>query len=289
MKSPSRSSANPTRGNRTILVGLDVLQALSSLKGPATLTQVAKASRLSLSRAYRYLRALVDGGYVMQDKASGHYDLGMGVLHLGLTAIGRVDPVRTALPAMRALTDLTGRATVLSIWGSNGPTVIRCEHGMLDLAFKIREGVNLPLLTTAAGKLFLSYLPPATLQPILRREMTAWNARNDAAERFTPAKIEAMRAEVRKHGLSLSTGRYHPTHNISAPIFNAEERMCLTITVMSVAGRTPPSYTESTAAALKATTLEISRQLGYRHGEADDAPAPKRRAPLSKAKTKKAR
>ena len=33
---------------------------------------------MSPSRAYRYLRSLVDGGLLQQDRDSGRYDLGPG-------------------------------------------------------------------------------------------------------------------------------------------------------------------------------------------------------------------
>ncbi|HEY4135387.1 MAG TPA: helix-turn-helix domain-containing protein [Alphaproteobacteria bacterium] len=287
MKKPARPAVKSTRGNRTILVGLDVLKALSDVGGPAPLGKVAVAAQLSLSRAYRYLRALVDGGFVIQDKVSGHYDLGIEVLHLGLSAIGRVDPVRHALVAMRELTDRTGRATVLTIWGTNGPTVLRCEHGGLDIAFKIREGVNLPLLTTAAGKLFLSYLPPHVVQPILERELRVWNARHARKDAMTAAKVAALQQDVLRHGLSSSMGRFHPTHNLCAPVFDAEGRLRLSLTLISVAGKNFPTYDGPVAEALKATAEEVSRHIGHRPASPAAKPAAKRKT-AAKTATKAA-
>jgi DNA-binding IclR family transcriptional regulator len=262
MKKPRRS-AKSTRGNSTILIGLEVIQALTDLGGPSSLGAVAARTQLSSSRAYRYLRALVDGGFVTQDKSSGHYDLGIGILHLGLSAIGRVDPVRHALPIMHRVTEQTGFTTVLSLWGSNGPTVIRCENGTLDMSLKVREGANLSLLSTATGKVFLAYMPEKIVEPFLKREIALWNAHHPRKEMMTKAKVDAMRKDVRRRGLSSTLGYRNPTANICAPIFDSEGRIRLAMSIISVIGQTDLNDRGETAKILLAATRDVSFQIGF--------------------------
>jgi DNA-binding IclR family transcriptional regulator len=271
MKKPRRS-ARSTRGNSTILIGLEVIQALMDLGGPSSLGAVAARTQLSSSRAYRYLRALVDGGFVTQDKSSGHYDLGIGILHLGLSAIGRVDPVRHALPIMHSVTEQTGFTTVLSLWGSNGPTVIRCENGTLDMSLKVREGANLSLLSTATGKVFLAYMPEKIVEPFLKREIALWNAHHPRKEMMTKAKVDAMRKDVRRRGLSSTLGHRNPTANICAPIFDSEGRIRLAMSIISVIGQTDLNDRGETAKILLAATRDVSFQIGFGSNRGSAAP-----------------
>lgn len=270
MKKPRRP-AKSTRGNSTILIGLEVIQALSDLGGPSPLSAIAAKTQLSASRAYRYLRALVDGGFVVQEEASGYYDLGLGILHMGLAAIGRVDPVRHALPVMHRLTEDTGFTTVLSIWGTNGPTAIRCENGMLEMSLKVREGSSLALLSTATGKLFLTYMPEQIVEPFLKREIALWNAHHPAKDKMTKAKVEAIKKDVQRRGLASSMGHRNPTANLCAPIFDSEGRLRLGLSIISVLGQTDLKDGSVTTRKLLAAARDISFQIGFGSGRASAA------------------
>ena len=116
-----RAKAPATRGNSTIVIGARLLGVVSQFDGPTTLTRIAEAAAMSPSRAYRYLRGLVDSGLVEQDSSSGRYDLGPEVLRLGLAAISRIDPVRQAIAMLPDLTERTGLVSTLAIWVPTAP------------------------------------------------------------------------------------------------------------------------------------------------------------------------
>jgi DNA-binding IclR family transcriptional regulator len=258
-----RFKAPQTRGNSTIVIGARLLGVVAGFDGPTTLTRIAAAAGMSPSRAYRYLRGLVDSGLVEQDGASGRYDLGPEVLRLGLAAISRIDPVRVAVAALPDLTDRTGLISTLAIWGTHGPTVIRCEHATLTTPIRIREGIVLPLLPTAAGNLFLTYEPEAVTAPLLDRETRDWNAVHRGRDAMTPARIAAMKEDIRKRGITRAIGERKPLHaNIAAPVFGRDGRLELTITLIGVRGSYDTSYTGEAARILKGVARELSRRLG---------------------------
>src|ERR1700722_16364563 len=86
------SSATESRGNSTIIIGVELLRAVAEFNGPVSLTKVARRLQMSPSRAYRYLRALCDSGLLEQQEPSGLYDLGPEIITLGMKAMGRLDP-----------------------------------------------------------------------------------------------------------------------------------------------------------------------------------------------------
>ncbi len=258
-----RAKAPETRGNSTLVIGAHLLGVVSNFDGPTTLTRVAAAADMSPSRAYRYLRALVDSRLVEQDEISGRYDLGPEVLRLGLAAISRIDPVRLAMAAMPDLSQRTGLVSTLTIWGTHGPTVIRCEHATLSTPIRIREGVVLPLLTTSAGNLFLAYESDQLSKPLLDREIPEWNAAREGRDQMTMERVVKIRDEVRKRGITRAIGERTPNHaNIAAPVFGRYGHIALAMTLIGVRGSYDTSYSGEAARILKDVTRELSRKLG---------------------------
>lgn len=258
-----RARAPETRGNSTIVIGARLLGVVGGFDGPTTLTRIAAAADMSPSRAYRYLRGLLDSGLISQDGVSGRYDLGPEVLRLGLAAISRIDPVRLAIAALPDLTEKTGLVSTLTVWGSFGPTVIRCEHATLSVPIRIREGIVLPLLSTAAGNLFLTYEAPSLTGPLLEREIEDWNASHPKGRAITEKRIEEMRADVLKRGITRAIGERKPDHaNLAAPVFGRDGKLELTLTLIGVPGSYDTSYTGNAARVLKQVARELSQKLG---------------------------
>lgn len=259
----ARPAAPETRGNSTIVVGARLLGVLAGFDGPTTLTRIAEASAMSPSRAYRYLRGLLDSGLVEQDAVSGRYDLGPEVLRLGLAAISRIDPVRLAIAALPELTEKTGLVSTISVWGTFGPTVIRCEHATLSVPTRIREGIVLPLLTTAAGNLFLAYEPEELTRPMLAREIEEWNATYPTGKAMTAARIAEVKADVRKRGMTRAIGGRNPHHaNLAAPVFGRDGKLELTITLIGTPGSYDTSYSGEAAGVLKRVSAALTNKLG---------------------------
>lgn len=265
-KPTKRQSARAlTRGNSTIVIGADLLSVVATFKGPAPLTSIASAAKMSPSRAYRYLRGLCDSGLLEQVQPSGLYDLGPKVLDLGLAAINRMDPVMQAAAVMPGLTNATGLVSIISVWGTHGPTAIRCEQGELVAPVRIREGAVLPMLHTAAGKVFLAYMPPALAEPLIAREIAEWNARSARKDVLSLAMVEPLRQEVRKRGIARALGTYNPVlASLAAPIFDREGTLQLSLTVTGVKGSFDSSLTGAVARKLLDAAQAVSRKLGYK-------------------------
>ncbi len=252
-------------GNRTIVIGVRLLQAVSRMNGPATLTEIAQRTGMSVSRAYRYLTSLTQTGLLQHELETGKYDLGPAAIELGIAAMARVDAIRLASDIMRELTEQVHLVSILCVWGSNGPTVIKWEQGRLDLAVRIREGLNLPLPITASGRLFMAYLDVGQVQPLLERDIKAWNATAPAKKRLDKKAIEAIRKDVLKHRMACATGLRTPqTAALAAPIFDQDGRLSMTITLVGVIGSFDTAFDGAPAQALRAATDRLSHMLGAR-------------------------
>ncbi len=263
-----RDGALPRHGNRSIVVAVSLLRVIASLGRSATLTEIASAAGMSAPRAHRYLLGLANTRLVEHSPISGRYDLGSEIVELGVAALGKVDAVRFASEALMPLAEETGLAALITVWGTNGPTVIRCEQAELASSMRVREGRNVSMLRSASGRVFLAYLPEATTAPFVARELEAAAKSRLRPEVVSSGKtLDVLRAEVRRRGLGRGIGEETPSIAVlAAPVFSANGRLALSIGLISAIGGFDTSYKGEPATALKRTAAELSRRLGYSSG-----------------------
>lgn len=270
-KDGSRARASDY-ANRSVLVGAKLLRTIAHLGGGAGLQQVAEAAGMLPARTHRYLLSLVRSGLLDYDAAAARYDLGPLVLELGLTALGRIDAVRLGSEAIRELSARLDIVATLSVWGSNGATIVKCEmarHHHLD---RIREGVNLPLLTSATGRIFFSYLPREETQVLLARQAESAAGPGGGAAPASEVEREALRAEVRRQGIAANSGHTRRSA-LAAPVFNFEGRVVMVITIIADVGSRDMNIDGSAAGALLAIADDLARRLGARTARVRDVSA----------------
>lgn len=247
--------------NRSVLIGASLLRTISKLGGGAGLQQIAEAAGLLPARTHRYLLSLVKSGLLDYDAVAGRYDLGALVLELGLTALGRIDAVRLGSDAIRALTDRLDIVSTLSVWGSNGATVVKCEMARSNRINLIREGLNLPLLSSATGRIFYAYLPQEETSRFLDEQANVAAAEFGSSQSLTVDEREALRADVRRRGIAANSGETRRAA-LAAPVFNYEGRLVMVITVIGDVHSAAMELGGAAARDLVATTEALSRQLG---------------------------
>jgi DNA-binding IclR family transcriptional regulator len=253
-------SSSEEYGNRSVMAGFSLLAALASIGRAATLGEIAGAVKMTGSRTHRFLAGLQKVGAVSQDPESGKYDLGPGLIELGVTALGRVDIVRRASDAIEDLAEATGLVALVCAWGSNGPTVIKWTQGNRISSIHVPEGVNLPLLTTATGNIFLVYLPREKTKHFLEQEI----GRAGVSRKSVDSDVERIMVSVRAKGAAYSSGKAHPNLvKLAAPVFQWNGDLALVVTLIGDATVTDMNADSATAQTLKAATQRLSQVNGY--------------------------
>jgi DNA-binding IclR family transcriptional regulator len=220
-------------GNSTILVGVNLLKTIATSPAPETLTQISNRVSLSISRTSRYLKSLCRAGFLEYSEETGTYVIGSSAIELGLASLSNMDAFQTAANSMSRLTLATGLASTLSVWGTNGPTVVRSTDATLRISVRVRIGTNLPLPITAVGRVFLTFMPAEEIQPILDRDLVKWNAAAPKTKRITRTSVAKIRESVRRHRIASAVGLHNPSvAALAAPAFgeNGKLRMCLALT-----------------------------------------------------------
>jgi DNA-binding IclR family transcriptional regulator len=239
------------RGIQSIEIGMQVLNALAASTGPLHLRDVAKASKTSASKAYRYLVSLSEAGLVRQDPDTAQYDLGPFCCDIGLSVLKRIDGIEVVTDALAAVVNEIHRDVHATVWTDSGPMVIRWLEGSPGVAIKVRSGAVLPVLTTATGRVWATYLPSQTTKPMIDSELTSLehtesSSREDLLQRYRD-RIDA----VRQFGLARSQGeRRTGIDALCGPIHGAQG-IAFAVTVMGSHRDFDLSYQGKPAQALK--------------------------------------
>ena len=256
MTEKSRGEADKRRrGIQSVEIGLGVLEALADLGEASTLGAIAQASGLSGPQTHRYMVSLTAAGMARQDPVSGRYDLGPAALKLGLGALARTDAFRVADLAVEAFVRETVRTVQVAALGPQGPTVVRWHMGRPAVMTSFGVGALLPLLFSATGHIFLSFVPAVEIDPLLERELSSSD--------MTAKDVAALREKIRAAGCAHVEGTMIPGLRATAfPIFDLQGRAILSATALLPAGF-EAGDDSAVMEKLAETCREASRQLGW--------------------------
>ena len=251
----------PRHGNRSIVTGVSLLKVIAGLGHPASLSEIASAAGMTPTRAHRYLLGLTRSELVEHDPSTQRYDLGAQIVELGILALGRTDAIRLAGDTLIELARSAKAASLITVWGSNGPTVVRWEQAELSSAIRIREGRSVSLLRSSAGHVFLTFLPKEIIETILQQEIAT--SRGEESDGQIVQRIEQIRSAVIQNGVGIGIGEEEASYvALSAPVFDAYGKLVLCISIVSIVGRLDPSVDGRPADILKEVAGRISRRLG---------------------------
>jgi len=231
-----------------------------SRRGWSGVTEVARELDIHKSTAYRLLTTLRDRGLVEQDAATEKYRLGFGLVLLARTVRADLDILRCARPVCERLSERTGETVTIAVLEGDDAVVI---HQSISLASALGvdwTGRHTPLHATAAGKIFLAYMPEDQLLRILQGPL----------ERFTehtivdPASLKGHARKVLNEGYGYTVEELEVGLNaVGAPIRSAEGAIAGAVSVSGPAFRLPPDALPETGHLSRRAAAEISRCLGF--------------------------
>ncbi|MDT5148319.1 MAG: IclR family transcriptional regulator, acetate operon repressor [Mycobacterium sp.] len=201
-------------GTQTIARALSVLGVLRDAGSDVGVIELARALDLHASTAHRILRALVAGGYAVQNAQTERYRLGPAAFLLGRAA-ERTLGFDQAMPLLEQLAEFTGESVNLVIRdGDEGLVVLRVESEQ-PLRFIQPVGARIPLYCTSTGKVLLAFAGD------LHEEV----ARLGELIRLTPTTIISPREllrdleETRERRFSINRGERVPgVYGVAAPV-----------------------------------------------------------------------
>lgn len=236
---------------------------MAEMRRAMTLKEIALAANMTASNTHRYMVSFMKAGMVVQESDTGRYDLGPAAIQIGLSAMARTDSVAVATKAMMELRAEVDLPVTLAMWTPDGPTTIRWLDASQPLTVNVKAGSRAPLLTSASGRVFLTYKDEREIHSILAAELKARRHRKET-QLIAMDEVRALQAEVRQHQMGRVLGDRVPgILGLSAPVFDAYGELALSLAVVGLEHSIDASYDGELAKAVKSSAARASAALGY--------------------------
>ncbi|MBS0522009.1 MAG: IclR family transcriptional regulator [Proteobacteria bacterium] len=256
MPRPAKASA----GSQSLERGLDVLEVVEAEGAEIGVREIARRLALSPTIVQRMVTSLAKRGYVDRDAGTARYRLGYRALALGAHSGAGSDYIVSARRELERLArdhSLNGFVAVLH---GGRAVYLLAVQAEAPLAIKVAPGSEMPLHSTAAGKVLLAAQSDAEARNLLGSGKLAAITPHTVTD---PAAVVAGLAKVRKQGFAtVSEENIRGVLSVGAPIRDREGKV---LAALSVAF---PKYLDSAVTLQSITPLvvaaaqRISRAVG---------------------------
>ena len=250
------------QGVQALETGLGVLEALINSSRSLMLKEVAERADVHAAKAHRYLVSFVRMGYVVQE-GNGLYRLGPTALRAGMACIDQTDALRLARPILDQLSSEVDESYSAAVWGNHGPTIVLWRDSTQPVSVNIRPGSVLPVLSSAAGRIFMSFLEERISAPFVERELRERKAVH--RKRLTTMReVEALKSEVRRTGTAIVDGEVREGISaVAVPVFRHDGTLALVLNSFGNDRTFDIAPDGAPTVALKKASMSLSQQLGY--------------------------
>lgn len=181
----------------------EILDLLQQAPRGATLLDVARATRLPKSSAFRYLATLERRRYVERDPVTGSYRAGSAFLPLRAHEPELL--ARRARPHMERLRDRLEETVNLGMLEGNRIVYLEIVESHRSMRLAARRGDRHPVHATALGKAIAANLPDRRVRAILEAEGMP---RLTQRTLTNPEAYIAELATTRERGYALDDGEH---------------------------------------------------------------------------------
>ena len=250
----------PRSGSQSLERGLDILEMIEAESGDIGVRELARRLGLSPTIVQRLVSSLAVRGYIEKNLETSRYRLGHRSMILGASGERGVDYAATARRELDRLAHehhLNGFVAVLRGGRAIYLLAVQAES---PVAIRVSLGSEMPLHSTAAGKVLLASLDDGEARKLVGRAKLAAITPHTITD---PAALIASLAKVRRQGYATVVEENIPgVLSVGAPI---TDRGGNVVAALSVAF---PKYLESgltlqgSIPLVTAAALRISRALG---------------------------
>lgn len=245
-------------GVQSLEVGLGVLDALIAHRNPMMLKELAEALQMHPAKVHRYVVSLVRMNYAQQFP-DGRYGLGDQAWRLGLQCIQRTDVIQAAQSFIYELHRDIQCGLQISRWSSQGPLIVQFIEPDQTVSVITRVGSIMPLLNSATGRAYASFMPENVVRPILERE---WLEKEKQGLSVYPANwnefLALKQSIVSKGAATVSGDMLVGVNSFCVPIFNMQGEIEFCIAALGSEACLPIDFENEKVRILKQTAQKIS-------------------------------
>ena len=234
------------------------MQILSSFDGEHAergVSEIAQATGLHKATAYRIMMTLLNGGFLERTPDGERFRLGLRVVELGLGALRDLDFRQAAFPYMQQLVERFQETCDLGILDRGRVLYVEVVHSEHSLMIAVRVGRHLPAHCTASGRVFLAFLPPEVVEPMLNAPLTAYTEKTITS----PARLREELEATRQREYALDDEEFEAgIRAVSAPIWDIDGNLIAALSMPGPTNRITPERIPEIAQALVKAAEAVS-------------------------------
>jgi DNA-binding IclR family transcriptional regulator len=244
-----KNAENPIQTTKSSFL---ILRSLAD-RGGATLAELDGDIDLSKGAIYNHLATLEEVGVIV--KRGDTYYPSLRTFQYSEAARKTLPGAEAARKKLWDLADTTGEFAALVVWEDDVGVVMDIAAGQLTDTIWLTAGEELPLHSTAAGKVILSQMPEGRIRELCSES-------DDDVD--CDALVEEI-GTVRAQGIAFSRGEYHDNrYSVAAPVVNREKDLVYVVTLIGPKVRlSGKSLQQDIAGLVVSTANEI--QLSENH------------------------
>jgi DNA-binding IclR family transcriptional regulator len=250
--------APETYNVRAVERAMQILSAFDGEHADRGVSEIAQATGLHKATTHRIMMTLLNGGFLERAPDGERFRLGIRVVELGLGALRGFDLRRAAFPYMQQLVERFNETCDLGIFDQGRVLYVEVVHSEHSLTIAARVGRRLPAYCTASGRVFLAFLPPEVVEPILNGPLEPCTAKTVTS----PARLREELEATRQRGYALDDEEFEEgIRAVSAPIRNIDGKVIAALSVPGPVNRMPPQRVQEIVDALVETADAISAHV----------------------------
>lgn len=227
-------------GVQSLEIGLHVFNSLVEHNHPIMLKDLSQKLGMHPAKVHRYLASLVRMNYARQLE-DGQYGLGEQAWRLGLRCIQHTDTLQLVQSQIYDMQSKIGSSIQISKWSPKGPLVVQSIESIHPVSIVTRVGSIMPLVNSAAGRIYASYLPEHLVRPLMEAQWAEQATLQ--AKPLSPQNWEEflqLKNQIQAQKMSIAQGDLLAGINaVGLPIFNAYNALEFCIVIIDSEDRLP--------------------------------------------------
>lgn len=243
---------------RAIARAMHILSSFDGEHAERGVSEIAQATGLHKATAHRIIITLLNCGFLERTTDGERFRLGLRMVELGLGALRRLDFRRAAFPYMQQLVERFQETCDLSIFDRGRVLYVEVVHSEHSLTIAARVGRHLPAHCTASGRVFLAFLPPEVVEPILSAPLAVCTEKTITS----PARLREELEATRQRGYGLDDEEFEAgIRAVAAPIRDTDGNVIAAMSMPGPSKRLTPERIPELAQALVEAANAVSAHV----------------------------
>jgi len=246
---------------KSVVKALQILEAFTIDAPELSIGDLQEKLSIPRVSIYRFMRILINRGFIRQNPHTRRYSLGIKVFELGSIVLRNFELRKIAFPLIDDLSKVSGETVHLGVL--DGSKVVSIEGVESDQSLRISVPIGKRVFphSTGIGKAILAFLDDEEIDGIIKKEGLPRFTPNTIVERT--ALLHAIQA-IRRSGYAVDNEENEQgIRCVAAPVFNTDKRVVASISISGPAMRIPIERIPELAEKVMKTTGDISLALGY--------------------------